>query len=92
MASPYAKRLEKLEALLASKINRPVAHLWREPGETQEECCVRHGYDPSHVGQIMFIRWLDPTRGEVATPIQHPLDPVIELGLQMYTLRQPRLA
>ena len=64
MASAYSKRLAKLEELLASKINKPLAYLWLNAGETREEACVRAGYDPSQAGRINFVRWLDPELGE----------------------------
>jgi hypothetical protein len=64
MASIYAKRLAKLEELLAARINQPLATLWREAGERQEECCARCGYDVSQISKITFIRWLDPGTGE----------------------------
>ena len=64
MASAYAKRLAKLEELLASRINQPHATLWQHAGETQEECCIRRGYDPLQASKIRFVRWLDPALGE----------------------------
>jgi hypothetical protein len=64
VASTYAKRLAKLEELLADKVNQPLAYLWLEDGETHEECCIRCGYDPSQIDRITFIRWLDPALGE----------------------------
>jgi hypothetical protein len=62
MASPFAKRLEKLEQLLASKINRPLAFLWQHAGESQEDACIRCGYDPSQADRIRFYRWMTLTR------------------------------
>ncbi len=63
MASAYSKRLAKLEELLASKVNRPLAYLWLNDGETREECCIRAGYDPSQIDR--FCRWLDPALDEI---------------------------
>ena len=53
-----------LEELLASRINQPLAYLWLNADETQEQACIRCGYDPSMVDRIKFVRWL--TRDEVA--------------------------
>jgi hypothetical protein len=73
MASTFSKRLAKLEELLASKINQPLATLWPNAGETREQACIRCGYDPSQLDRIRFVRWLDPALGE-ATPPPAPLE------------------
>jgi hypothetical protein len=67
MASTYAKRLAKLEELLASRINQPLAYLWLNAGETQEQACIRCGYDPSQASRIRFCRWLTPEENAVAS-------------------------
>ena len=64
MASTYAKRLAKLEELMASRLNEPLATLWLNAGETREQVCIRAGYDVSMVDRIRFVRWL--TEDEVA--------------------------
>jgi hypothetical protein len=68
MASPFTKRLERLEALLASKINAPLTTLWIDQGQSKAEACIRSGYDPSQLDRIRFVRWLDPALGEAAPP------------------------
>jgi hypothetical protein len=64
VANAFAKRLARLEELLAAKLNRPLAFLWLRDGESQEEACIRAGYDPAMVGRIFFVRWL--TKAEIA--------------------------
>jgi hypothetical protein len=60
----FASRLAKLEELIASQVNKPIATVWVDVGETQEQACVRCGHDPALAPMIMFIRWLDPQLGE----------------------------
>jgi hypothetical protein len=64
MANAFTKRLEKLEAMMASRINAPLAFIFVNTGETNEEAAVRCGYDVSQLDRIRFVRWLDPARGE----------------------------
>ena len=66
MPSPLNKRLEKIEQLLADRINKPLATIWLDDGETREQACIRLGYDPSQVDRIHFIRWLTPEEGKTA--------------------------
>jgi hypothetical protein len=68
MASTYAKRLQKLEEQMASRINQPLAHVWVEAGETREEAIVRAGYDLSQADRIKTIRWMTPEEGKLAAP------------------------
>jgi hypothetical protein len=57
MASTFSKRLVKLEEQLAAKINAPIAWLWLNADETEEQACAEAGIDPSEVHRIRFIRW-----------------------------------
>ena len=68
MASTYAKRLQKLEELLASKLNKPLAFVWINTGETREQACLRAGYDPSQASRIKFCRWMTPEEAAAAAP------------------------
>ena len=68
MASPYAKRLQKLEELLASRINQPLATIWVEDGETKEEAITKAGYDPSMADRIHTVRWMSPEEIAAAPP------------------------
>jgi hypothetical protein len=68
MASTYAKRLAKLEELMAAKLNVPLAHIWLEAGETREEAIERAGYDLSQADRITTIRWRDERETGIAPP------------------------
>lgn len=68
------------QIVLDPTADAPIGSVWIEPGETKADAAARCGWKPEQVSQLMSIRWLDPARGEVATPIQHPLDPPIEAG------------
>jgi hypothetical protein len=68
MASNYAERLQKLEELLASRINQPLAYLWQQSGESREQTCVRAGFDPSQIDRIKFVRWLTPEEAGINPP------------------------
>jgi hypothetical protein len=43
MASTFSKRLAKLEEQLAAKINAPIAWLWLNADETEEQACAKAG-------------------------------------------------
>jgi hypothetical protein len=64
MASPFSKRLQKLEEAMASRLNQPIGTVFLEQGETKLDACVRAGYDPAYIDQVMSVRWLDPEKGE----------------------------
>jgi hypothetical protein len=80
MGNPLSKRLAKIEELLANRLNAPLGYVWLRAGESREQGCIRLGYDPALADRIAYYRWLDPALGEVAPPIQHPLDPIVEAG------------
>ena len=62
MASTFSKRLAKLEELLASRLNQPLATLWLDEGETREERCIKAGYE-SHRSTAPLRPLADQGRG-----------------------------
>jgi hypothetical protein len=68
MASTHAKRLAKLEELMASRLNQPLATLWLDEGVSREEACIRAGYDVSLVDRIRFVRWMTKEEAGIDPP------------------------
>jgi hypothetical protein len=79
MASTYAKRLAKLEELLAAQTNKPLAIIWIEEGESREDACVKKGVDPSLAHRCVFVRW-KTSEETVISPPAYPWDQVVEAG------------
>jgi hypothetical protein len=72
MASTYAKRLQRLEEQMAARINKPLAYIWVDAGETRDEAIAKAGYDPSQADRITTIRWM--TSAEAASAPPKPWD------------------
>jgi hypothetical protein len=69
MASPFAKRLAKLEEQMAAKVNQPLAYLWRERDESHADACIRAGYAQADHRRVMTIGWMTAERAKVAAPL-----------------------